>query len=79
MSAEHADFIVERLRLSHDIKEVKKELDTLHGVTSVTVDSMHNLVSVDYDSSGVSYDEIENRLNKMGFEIAADASTISTQ
>lgn len=79
MANETANFIVESIDNKHDVKEIKRELDSLHGVTSVSVTPEHNLVCVDYDSSGTSYDEIENRLNKMGFEIAADASAINTR
>ncbi|WP_050698160.1 heavy-metal-associated domain-containing protein [Anaeromassilibacillus senegalensis] len=79
MPQESANFIVENIHGKHDLKEVKRELDQLHGVHSVSVNTQHNLVCVDYDSSGTSYDEIENRLNKAGYEIAADASQINTR
>lgn len=79
MSQESANFIVEKVHGKHDFQEIKKQLDQIHGVSCVNVISQHNLVSVDYDSSGTSYDEIENRLNKMGYEIAADASCIQTR
>ena len=51
----------------------------MHGVHSVSVSLDSHLVAIDYDSSGVSYDLIENRLNKMGYQIAADASDIHTR
>lgn len=79
MPYESADFIVESIHGKKDIKEIKQKLDSLHGVSSVSVSPEHNLVSVDYDSSGVSYDKIENFLNRMGYEIAADASQITTR
>ena len=63
----------------HDVKEIKRELDTLHGVTSVSVNADTDLVCVDYDSSGASYDMIEHKLNQLGFEISADASHIRTR
>lgn len=79
MPNENAYFIIENVYNKHNVKQVKKEIDSLHGVTSVTVNPEHNLVCVDYDSSGTSYDQIENKLNKMGFEIAADTSKINTR
>ena len=79
MSRESAYFIVRNLDGKHDLKELKQELDTLRGVSSVSVNTQNHLVSVDYDSSGVTYDRIEHRLNRLGYEIAADASNIQTQ
>lgn len=79
MPNESAYFIVEDTIGKHNLKEIKQKLDTLHGVSSVSVNSEHHLVCVDYDSSGASYDRIENCLNRMGYEIAADASRIHTR
>ena len=79
MSRESAYFIVRNLDGKHDLKELKQELDTLRGVSPVSVNTQNHLVSVDYDSSGVTYDRIEHRLNRLGYEIAADASNIQTQ
>lgn len=79
MPKESAYFIVENVHSTHEVRDIKRKLDRLHGVTSVSINDSHNLVAVDYDSSGTSYDRIENCLNKMGFEIAADASQIHTR
>ena len=79
MPHESAYFIIESIDGKHDLKDIKQSLDRLHGVTSVSVNTAHNLVAVDYNSAGTSYDQIENRLNKLGFQIAADASDIHTQ
>ena len=79
MSNESAYFSVENLGGKHALKDIKRELDALHGVTSVSVNPEHRLVAVDYDSSGTSYDRIEHRLNRLGFQIAADASEIQTR
>lgn len=79
MPHESAYFIVENIGGKHECKDIKQKLDTLHGVSSVSVNTEHHLVAVDYDSSGVSYDGIEHCLNKMGFEIAADASLINSR
>lgn len=79
MTSESAYFMVEGIHGKSDIKAVKKKLDALHGVTSVSVREGKNLVAVDYDSSGTSYDEIEHSLNQMGYQIIADESDISTR
>lgn len=77
MSKKSAYFIVKSISDNHDTKKIKKGLDLLPGVKSVIVNTKNGLVGVDYDSSGTSYGKIENQLNKLGFEIAADASSIS--
>ena len=79
MSKESAYFIVEGINGKHDLKKVKNTLDQLHGVSSVSVNPQHHLVAVDYDSSGTSYDQIEHSLNKIGHQVAADASNIMTR
>ena len=79
MPRESAYMIVERVNGKHDLKEIKRGLDRLHGVTSVSVNPSHNLVAVDYDSSATSYDAIEHQLNTLGYEVAADASNINTR
>lgn len=79
MSKESAYFIAKSVTSRQDTAKIKKQLDKLHGVMSVSVNAENNLVAVDYDSAGLSYDKIENCLNKMGYEIAADASNIQTR
>lgn len=79
MSHESAYFIVNPIHGSRDAGDIKRELDTLHGVSSVTVNREKRLVAIDYDSSGTSYDQIEHKLNEIGYEIAADASEIQTR
>lgn len=79
MPQESAYFIVERTAGGRKLREVKAQLDTIHGVTSVAVNPDRRLIAVDYDSSGTSYDEIEHRLNDLGYQIAADASVIQSR
>lgn len=76
MPRESAYFKIERLGGKHEMKEIKREIGILHGVNSVSVNTQSGNVAVDYDSSGTSYDTIENRLNKLGYEIVADDSEI---
>lgn len=79
MPKENANFIIERQKGSHSWEDVKRTLTDLQGVTSVSLNDAHHLISLDYDSACASYDQIENQLNKLGFEIAADASEIQTR
>ncbi|RGB67949.1 MULTISPECIES: heavy-metal-associated domain-containing protein [Oscillospiraceae] len=79
MANETAWIMVENVDGKRDLGQIKRQLDTLHGVSSVSVNEQTNRIAVDYDSSGASYDKIENCLNKMGYQIIADASDISTR
>jgi copper chaperone CopZ len=79
MAKESAYFIARNSDGQHGRKELKQKLDQLSGVTSVSVNPKNHLVAVDYESSRVSYDQIENCLNHLGYEIAADASLINTR
>jgi len=76
---ENAFFIVENVHGNCGVEDIKTKLEGLHGITAVSVDSKNHLIAAEYDSSGTSYDKIENTLNKMGFQIAADASEIHTR
>lgn len=50
----------------HQAKAIKRELDTLPGVTSVSVSQAEGRVAVDYDSTGVQPDAIRRRLEDLG-------------
>ena len=51
---------------AHEIKLLKRELDTLPGVTSVSV-SDGGCLAVDYDSSGVRQEQIRQKVQELGF------------
>ncbi len=57
----------------HDTKEIKKLLDTLPGVTSVSVNEKVGNISVDYDSSAVDQDRIMQKLSSLGLSITEQA------
>lgn len=63
----------------HDIKKIKRELDTLPGVTSVSFSDRTGQVAVDFDPSGTGRDRIQTQLENMGYavrEIRQDAHTM---
>ena len=72
MAKESAYFTIENLNGKHDLKEIKRELDTIRGVISVSVNTENHNVAVDFDNSGVSHDKIKNNLNKLGYIISAE-------
>ena len=68
MTRANACFTVGGISGKHDVKEIKRELDTLPGVFSVTV-SNESLVSVDFDTTGVQTGRIEKQLTEMGYQV----------
>ena len=60
-------FSLEHPASSHDAKELKRELDTLPGVTSVSVSGSR--LAVDYDPTGVRRADIQQKVQSLGFGI----------
>ncbi len=52
----------------HDGKELKRELDRLPGVTSVSISGSGRL-AVDYDSTGVRKEHILQKLQSLGYQV----------
>ena len=48
---------------------MKKGLDTLYGVLSVSVNQKAHRVGVDYDTTGVTEQQIEDYLNDRGYTV----------
>lgn len=69
MSKESAYFQIDDLTGKHDTKELKRELDALHGVLSVSVNAEKNTLAVDYDNTGVTCDRLEKRLEQLGYQV----------
>lgn len=66
-------FTLDSIDGRHDVKTLKRELDTLCGVLSVSVSDANDSVSVDFDSTGVGYEQIEKKIDKLGYHITASA------
>ena len=60
-------FSLEHPADSHAVKQLKRELDTLPGVTSVSVSG--GRLAVDYDSTGVRREDIQQKVQSLGFGI----------
>ncbi len=69
MSKESAYFQLGDISGTHDTKELKRELDIFHGVLSVSVNAEKNTLAVDYDSTGVTCDRLEKRLEQLGYQV----------
>lgn len=52
----------------YDVKLLKRELDTLPGVTSVSVSSGGQL-AVDYDATGVRQADILEKIQALGYRV----------
>lgn len=59
----------------HDVKLLKRELDTLPGVTSVSVSSGGQL-AVDYDATGVRQADILEKIQALGYHVRQELSLI---
>ena len=51
----------------HDVQAIKAALDTLAGVTSVSVNDCGK-VAVDYDNTGVTKEDITRKLQTLGYQ-----------
>lgn len=69
MSKASIDFTLGNCRSKHGSKEIKRELDSLKGVLSVSVNNETEHVSVDFDTTGVDGDRIQDKLETLGYEV----------
>ena len=60
-------FSLEQPADRHAVKQLKRELDTLPGVTSVRVSGSR--LAVDYDPTGVRRADIQQKVQSLGFGI----------
>lgn len=71
MEKESACFTVGGISGKHDVKEIKRGLDTLPGVLSVSVGD-GGRVAVDFDTTGVQSGRIQKQLADMGYPVLDD-------
>ena len=64
-------FSLENAGDRHDEKRLKQGLDTLPGVTSVSL-SGRGCVAVDYDSTGVRQEEIRRKVQELGYQLRCE-------
>lgn len=69
MQKESVYFTVNDVDGKHDVKGIKKALDALPGVLSVSVNAGSNQIAVDFDTTGIRSDRIQKQLEKSGYEI----------
>lgn len=69
MSKASVYFTLDNIAGTHDVKEIKRGLDTLPGVFAVSVSAGSNHVAVDFDTTGIQSERIKKQLEKMGYEV----------
>ncbi|WMJ23312.1 heavy-metal-associated domain-containing protein [Paludicola sp. MB14-C6] len=74
MSKESAYFTLKSIDGKRDLKELKKELNKYPGVISVSVNPVKNTLAVDYDTTGVYQPQIQERIEKLGYEICSSST-----
>lgn len=60
---------VDQIDGKHDVKELKRELDSFAGVTSVSVNDRTDTIAVDFDTTAISQERLQKRIEQMGFQI----------
>lgn len=68
MSKQSAYFRVPDLGGDRGGHKLKKDLDSIPGVISVSVTTQTNKVAVDYDSTGTNSQKIKKQIQDSGFE-----------
>jgi copper chaperone CopZ len=53
----------------HGTKELKRALDALEGVISVSISQQNSSIAVDYDTTGESCERIQNKIQALGYEV----------
>jgi copper chaperone CopZ len=69
MSKASAYFTVKNIGGRRGAAELKRELNTLRGVMSVSIDDRFNDVAVDYDTSGVRQEQLKSKLEDLGYHV----------
>ena len=62
-------FEVKNVQDKHDLNQMKKGLDTLYGVLSVSVNQKEHRVGIDYGTTGVTGQQIQDYLNDRGYTV----------
>lgn len=61
--------IVNNINEKHDSKEIKRELDSIPGVMSVSINDSEDKIAIDFDTSGAESNQILKKLEKQGYKV----------
>ena len=62
-------FQITAVHNKHEVKSLKRELDTLPGVSSVSINAAEGRVAVDFDDTGISRGQPRQKLASMGCDV----------
>ena len=65
----HKDIQVEGMTCGHCVETVTQAVNTLDGISQVSVDLDKKQVSVDFDESRTNPDAISSKITEVGFEV----------
>ena len=65
----HEDIHVEGMTCGHCIETVTQAVNSIAGISQVSVDLDNKLVSVDFDESRTSLDTVSSKITEVGFEV----------
>ena len=66
-----AYFSLNKVDGKHDVKAIKNGLDELAGVTSVSVNATNGKIAVDYDDTGVTREQLQRKIDELGYSIVS--------
>jgi copper chaperone CopZ len=69
MAKASAYFTVKNMDDKHDVKKLKRELDTLDGILSVTISEGKDSIAVDFDTTGARQERIRSKIEKLGYDV----------
>ncbi len=78
MGMQSVYFKVENLNGKRDVGRLKQGIDTLAGVTSVSVNAESGRLAVDFDDTATGADAIKDTLDDMGFTFSIAPAPRST-
>jgi copper chaperone CopZ len=64
-----AYFTVGDLGGKHHVKEIKRALDMIGGVISVSVSQKSGSIAVDYDTTGPGCEKIQKKISDLGYNV----------
>jgi copper ion binding protein len=65
----HKNIQVEGMTCGHCVETVTQAVNSLNGVTQVSVDLDKKQVSVDFDESRTDADAVSSKITEVGFEV----------
>lgn len=68
MSKQSVYYSLDDIVTRHDAKALKKGIDQISGVISVSVNTHDKKIAVDYDSTGTNDSEIMDKISRLGFK-----------